>query len=233
MVTLLFTSIAILAFLIVVAYFWQKPAGQAKLDAFEDYAPLPRTPQPGGLFAEDQSLSEKRLLAQPNAAAERESLLQRAAAGDNTSADEAHKNFDRKVYDEILAALVVYADSDARLLSVLSHVTRNELPVSLQLAQAAIRSWENSPDRSSTPRTLHITALADDAKLYQSVVESALGFWRQGSLAGLSAAELRSLFDGEFWVLSNNTRSSGAGFILKHALAKARRELEAAASITK
>src|SRR6185295_19095587 len=159
----------------------------------------------------------------------RELLIERAATGDHSAADEAHKNFDRKVYDEILASLVKYADSDARLLSVLSHVTRNELPVSLQLAQAAIRSWESSPDRGSTPRTLHITALADDAKLYQEVVESALKFWRAGSLTGVSAMELRSLLDGEFWVLSNNTRSSGAGFIMKHALAKARRELEAAA----
>jgi hypothetical protein len=36
------------------------------------------------------------------------------------------------------------------------------------------------------------------------------------------------LFDGEFWVLSARTRSSGAGFILKRKLASARRELETA-----
>lgn len=225
MVTLLFTSIAILAFLILVAYFWQKPGTQSKLQAFEDYPALPRTTEPGGLFGADHHNLDQKLLSEPNPDRDRELLLQRAAAGDNSAADDAHKNFDRKVYDEILAALVIYADSDAKLLSVLSHVTRNELPVSLQLAQAAIRSWQRSPDRGSTPRTLHITALADDAKLYQGVVESALAFWRQGSLTGLSAAELRSLFDGEFWVLSNTTRNSGAGFILKHALSKARREL--------
>ena len=123
------------------------------------------------------------------------------------------------------------ADSDARLVSVLSHITRNELPVSKELAQAAIKSWENSPDRGSTSRTLHITALADDARLYQSTVESALKFWRAGLLLGVSAAELRALFDGEFWVLSTKTRNSGAGFILKRALAKARRELEAATRV--
>lgn len=231
MVTLLFTSIAVLALLALAVYFWQKPAKQSSLEGFEDYSALPRVSEPGGFFGEESS--EKKLLSTTNSASERESLLQRAAAGDNTAADDAHKNFDRKVYDEILAALVNYADSDARLLSVLSHVTRNDLPVSLPLAQAAIRSWESSPDRGSTPRTLHITALADDAKLYQSVVESALKFWREGTLPGISAAELRSLLDGEFWVLSNKTRSSGAGFIMKHALAKARRELEAAARVSK
>jgi hypothetical protein len=231
MVTLLFTSIAILAFLIVAVYLWQKPADQSKLQAFEDYPQLPPKTPPGGLFGAAPEAADQNLLGAPDAVSERESLLQRAAAGDNTAADDAHKNFDRKVYDEILAALVNYAETDAKLLSVLTHITRNELPVSLQLAQAAIRSWESLPDRGSTPRTLHITALADDAKLYQSVVESALKLWRQGSLTGVSAAELRSLFDGEYWVLSNNTRGSGAGFILKHALSKARRELEAAARV--
>lgn len=178
-----------------------------------------------GLFPDDNS---NQLTASNDAASAIPQLLERAAAGDNTAADEAHKNFDRGVYGEILAALVKQADSEARLLSVLSHVTRNELPITNELAQAAIQSWKNSPDRSSTARTLHITALADDARLYQNTVEFALNLWRAGSLSGVSAAELRSLFDGEFWVLSNQTRSSGAGFILKRSLAKARRELEAA-----
>ncbi|HXD33892.1 MAG TPA: hypothetical protein VN643_22425 [Pyrinomonadaceae bacterium] len=227
MVTLLFTSLIILAFLVVAVYFWQKPANQSKLEAFDDFVPLPQGTEPASLF--EASDSDQKLLATASLASERDALLKRAAAGDNTAVDDANKNFDRKVYDEILAELTKYADSDAKLLALLTHVTRNELPVSLQLAQAAIRSWESSPDRGSTPRTLHITALADDAKLYQEVVESALKFWRAGSLTGVSAMELRSLLDGEFWVLSNNTRSSGAGFIMKHALAKARRELEAAA----
>jgi hypothetical protein len=47
-------------------------------------------------------------------------------------------------------------------------------------------------------------------------------------LTGVSAAELRALFDGEFWVLSAQTRSSGTGFVLKRTLANARRELETA-----
>jgi hypothetical protein len=227
MVTLLFTSIVILAFLLVVVYFWQKPRNQPKLGAFEDYSPLPQV-EHAGLFETHSDTEERTLLPASSSRAARELLIERAATGDHSAADEAYKNFDRKVYDEILAALVRYADSDTKLLSVLTHVTRNELPVSLQLAQAAIRSWESCPDRASTPRTLHITALADDAKLYQSLVESCLQLWRQGSLTGISAAELRSVIDGEYWVLSNKTRSSGAGFVMKHALAKARRELEAA-----
>ena len=70
--------------------------------------------------------------------------------------------------------------------------------------------------------------MADDAALFQSTVESALNLWQRGLIANVSAAELRALFDGEFWVLSTRTRSSGAGFILKRKLASARRELETA-----
>ncbi len=231
MVTLLFTSIVILIFLVVAVYFWQRPSAQTKLEGFDDRLPLPVPREHPGLFG-DNSDGKTQLALDSNILDEqRELLLSRAAAGDNKAADEAHKNFDRRVYDEILRALVKQADSDARLVSVLSHITRNELPVSKELAQAAIKSWENSPDRGSTSRTLHITALADNARLYQSTVESALKFWRAGLLLGVSAAELRALFDGEFWVLSTKTRNSGAGFILKRALAKARRELEAATRV--
>ena len=172
------------------------------------------------------------LVADPTHVPSGQQLLERALAGDNSAADEAYKNFERATYDEILAALVKHADSDAKLLSLLTHVTRAEMPVTKDLARAAIRAWESSPDRSSTARTLHITALADDARLYQSTVESALKLFRSGSLNGVSAIELRALFDGEYWVLSNQTRSSGAGFMLKLALAKARRELEAAMRVS-
>jgi hypothetical protein len=75
---------------------------------------------------------------------------------------------------------------------------------------------------------LHIAALADDAAVYQRAVEVALRFWREGNLPDVSAQELRSILDGEFWILSSPTRSSGAGFLLKNVLAGARRELNAA-----
>jgi hypothetical protein len=227
MVTLLFTAIAILVVLVLAVYFWQKPSVQSKLAGVEEYAALPPN-KARGLFPD----TANELVADSTNVQSRQQLLERALAGDNSAADEARKNFDPATYDEILAALVRHADSDAKLLSLLTHVTRAEMPVTKDLARAAIRAWENSPDRSSTARTLHITALADDARLYQSTVQSALKLFRSGSLNGVSAMELRALFDGEYWVLSNQTRSSGAGFILKLVLAKARRELEAAMRVS-
>jgi hypothetical protein len=52
--------------------------------------------------------------------------------------------------------------------------------------------------------------------------------WRDGSLADLSAKELQSLFNSEYWVLSSRTRTSGAGFVLKETLSSASRELQLA-----
>jgi hypothetical protein len=74
---------------------------------------------------------------------------------------------------------------------------------------------------------LHVAALSNDAAVYQSAVESALEFWRERRPSEISAPELRSILEGEFWILSSPTRSSGAGFLLKRTLRSARRELEA------
>jgi predicted nucleic acid-binding protein len=93
-------------------------------------------------------------------------------------------------------------------------------------AEALIESFATSPDRNSTLKMLHTAALSDDAATYHNAVEAALRAWREQKLKELSAPDLQALFTSEFWVLSSSTRSSGAGFVLKRALASARRELE-------
>ena len=90
----------------------------------------------------------------------------------------------------------------------------------------AIRDFQNSPDRNTTPRLLHAAALADDAKNYGRAIELVLLSWRDGSLKDLSAAELQSVINSEYWVLSSRTRTSGAGFVLKQTLSDANRELQ-------
>jgi len=96
-----------------------------------------------------------------------------------------------------------------------------------QEAIKAIKAFQESPNRNSTANLLHITAVADDAKNYGRAVELILLSWRDGSLSDLSARELQSLFNSEYWVLSSRSRTSGAGFVLKETLAGANRELEA------
>ena len=93
-------------------------------------------------------------------------------------------------------------------------------------AIAAIRAFQESPDRSSTAKLLHAAASTDDAKNYGRAIELVLISWRDGSLSDISANDLQALFNSEYWVLSSSTRTSGAGFVLKETLANANRELE-------
>ena len=90
----------------------------------------------------------------------------------------------------------------------------------------AIRDFQRTPDRNSTAKHLHDAALSDDAKNYERAIELVLLSWRDGSLADLSAKELQSLFNSEYWVLSSRTRTSGAGFVLKETLSSANHELQ-------
>jgi len=164
--------------------------------------------------------------------AEKSALIARAQNDERSALDDAHQTKDAALYDRVLSELVKLADSDAKLLSLMSYVAKSELPVNAELANAAVASWQKSPDRTGTSKALHFAALSDDAEVYRGAVEQALQFWREGKLSDVSAIELRALFEGEFWILSSHTRSSGAGFVLKRTLDSARRELEAAASAT-
>jgi hypothetical protein len=125
--------------------------------------------------------------------------------------------------------------SDFRVNQLISppedHATEEPPKVDAQLfeqAIEAIREYQRTPNRNSTAKLLHAAALSDDAKNYERAIELVLLSWRDGSLADLSAKELQSLFNSEYWVLSSRTRTSGAGFVLKETLSRANRELELA-----
>ena len=90
----------------------------------------------------------------------------------------------------------------------------------------AIRDFQQTPNRNSTAKLLHAAALSDNAKNYERAIELVLLSWRDGSLADLSAKDLQSLFNSEYWVLSSRTRTSGAGFVLKETLSSANHELQ-------
>jgi hypothetical protein len=166
MVTLLITSVFVLALLAIAIYFWQKPANTSQT------IELP-APQPRGLFS-DFSLNQLRT--QPDIQPEEDTPKPDAAE--------------------------------------------------FEQAIMAIRDFQQSPDRRSTPKLLHVAALSDDAKNYERAIQLVLLSWRDGSLKDLSAGELQSLINSEYWVLSSRTRTSGAGFVLKQTLSDANRELQ-------
>jgi hypothetical protein len=227
MVTLLFTAAAILVLFGIGIYFWQRPAEA------DSARVLPPAPNARGLF--DSEFSTEAEETEHNALMfqQREELTKKARNGERGALEEAHRNGDPELYDQVLGELIQVSDSDPKLLSLLSFISQNELPVNRTLAEAVLVSWREAPDRGSTARALHFAALSDDADIYRGAVESALQLWRTDKLGDISAIELRTLFDGEFWVLSSRSRSSGAGFVLKRTLDGARRELEAVASAKK
>jgi len=224
MVTLFITAFAVLVLIGIGIYFWQKPAA--------DYSEnvLPPSPNARGLFADDaSSIAEENKRLALAASDLAESLIARAKKGEHSALDDAHLSNNSVLYDRVLTELVHVSESKPKLLALMSYVSQNDLPVNQSLARVAIASWKQAPDRSGTAKALHVAARSDDADTFREAVESALGFWREGKLEGVSAVELKALFDGEFWILSAGSRSSGAGFVLKRTLESARRELEAAA----
>jgi len=100
------------------------------------------------------------------------------------------------------------------------------------LPDELIESWRKSPNPASTTRLLHAAALSDDADTYRNVVELVLNVWQGEGISKMSAAELQNLLNSEFWLLSSNTRNSGAGFVLKRTLSRAKSELERANNST-
>jgi hypothetical protein len=225
MVTLLITSFLLLAGITYAVYLWQRPS--SKTDAGFSLPP-PRTVR---LFDDDLNEErERKLLGVENAASEqRRALLRRAGAGDKEALRDAHANADAALYDEVLNILVERADSEKRLLALVSYIARSDehLRVNSLLAEKFIESWKASPDRNETAKMLHIAALANEANVYQAAIETAYQFWRDRKLQQISATELRQLIESEFWILAPAVRNSGAGFVLKRKLAQLRRKLAA------
>ena len=222
MVTFLITSFFIIVLVAVALYFWQKPKQTDKTEL------LPPAPEPRGLFAPEDSENRKPLGKQPLPEGRRAEILALAQNGTKSALVEANRTQDDRLYDEVLSQLAAAAEGP-QLLSLVSYVSRNNLRVNNSLAEKFIESWKATPTRNSTAEMLHIAALSNNARTYTGAVEAAMQCWRNGNLADLPLPELRSLIEGEFWIISSRERSSGAGFLLKQTLADARRELELAA----
>jgi hypothetical protein len=236
MVTFLITSFLLLTAVIFVLYRWQRSAS----DEQTEYT-LPPAPRLRGLFGEDsvshgrRRLSGESLTVGRASTEQRESLLARAAEGEKAALLDVDASVDADLYEEVLNALVqraIQTDASGKgLLALASYITRQEgLRINAPFAEAIIESWKLAPDRGGTAKMLHLVARSDDARIYQRAVELAFQSWLDGRVQDLTATELRTLADGEYWTLSQPVRSSGAGFVLKRKLAEVRRELEEAAT---
>ncbi|HWW76997.1 MAG TPA: hypothetical protein VNZ44_16470, partial [Pyrinomonadaceae bacterium] len=156
-------------------------------------------------------------------------LRARAETGDLSALDEAHAAGDEAVYRSVLDGLVARAAGSQKALRALAaHVARGKgLRSSTALAELLLGEWRRGPTRAATAELLRVAALSDEASTFGSAVSEVLQSWEEGRLASVTAGELRSLFEGEYWLLSSESKRSGAGFVLKQKLADARRRLAA------
>ena len=219
MVTLLISSLVILGFLVLAIYLLQRPTA-----AQDDRLLTP--PEHRSLFS-DQVQSIQLEDGSENSSAQRAEIIARAKVGAHTLLLEAKALGDASFYEQVLDLLTAGA-TPPQLLSLASYIVRHDLPVNKTLAEKFVELWREAPDRESTAKMLHLAALSDNADTYRSAVASALNYHRNGKLSTITKDELKAIIEGEYWLLSSNTRSSGAGFVLKQTLTNARRELEAA-----
>src|SRR6185503_9413714 len=148
MVALLFTAVFIVGLLAIVLYFWAPRAHRSEQNL------LPPLQSLRGLFSDEHGIEPVALpVAQSEPEADRESahisLRERAKSGDKRVLNEAHALRDQRFYNELLDEFTAAVDGQATLLSLVSYITRNELPLNRRLAEAVITAWRNSPDRSS------------------------------------------------------------------------------------
>ena len=179
---------------------------------------------PDSLFGNEAPVSA------PDAAAQGRALLDRAARGDQTSLVEARAMRHAHLYDSVLDALLERSASCQQDFdNLVRHVLENgDLPANAKMAERLIEQFKTSPDRRRAAETVHLAAMSDEAAIFQRAVETILQLWSEGRIPGLSAEELRQVFESEYWVLGVEARQAGPGFTLRQRLAEVRRQLAAA-----
>ena len=156
-------------------------------------------------------------------------LVERAARGETAALTDAHATGDRKVYDEVLNALIDARLRQGNLNDLVNHIASNsELRGGVRLAHQVIQSWKLAPDRRSTIEMVHIAALSDDADTYGKAIEAALEAWQNKKLSGFKPEELIMLVESQYWELASEARSGGAGYALKRQIADVRRNVATA-----
>ncbi len=186
-----------------------------------------------GLFA-DKLAEEMKLLAEEDAGAVqvtgRQQLLERAAAGDLKTLNEAQALNEPQFYQQALRAILTQADGNPKLFqsTVEYIVSSRKLRSSREFAEATIALWAESPDRFSPGSVLCLAALADDERVFVCALDTAFRLWCEERIEKISAADFLATVESAYWLVAGDVRSSGAGFLLKQAIADVRRELAAA-----
>jgi hypothetical protein len=225
--TILFISILLLAVATFALHLWNRRPPPKEPDFF------PETRGFDGLFAEQHAEEMKRLAqaeAERRVQEERRNLLGRAAEGDLTTLDGACVYGDDAFYREILQTLVARAEGDEEALRSIADriVDSRALRSSGKFAAMMIERWSERPDRLSFVSALHLSALSDDAAVFERAISVALKFFREGRLPRVSGEDFLATVESAYWLIDAEVRNSGSGFFLKRLIVDVRRELAAA-----
>jgi hypothetical protein len=179
-----------------------------------------------GLFDEENQKGLEQWQREQRVAERRLNLLERAKQGDVTTLNEAHP--DAMLYSEVLDVLLDSGCQETVERCVKEISQSKELRASARLAERMIDEFKTSPDKKTLAQMLHLAALSDDAAVFEKSLVTAFESWQKGEVAGVSASQLLTLCESEYWVLASEARRSGAGFALKDSLSRIRRNLAAA-----
>ena len=151
--------------------------------------------------------------------------MERAALRELAALDEAAG--DRNLYNEVLDEFVRHAQtSHEALRSLVTHISESkQLRSNARLARALIEGLKQSAGRRAIADALHVSALSDDAAVYEQAVEKSVESWQSGEATELKSEDLLALIESQYWVLAPEARRSGAGFALRQALERCRRQL--------
>jgi hypothetical protein len=160
---------------------------------------------------------------------QREKLLTWASLVDFSNLDNRPILEDKKLWAkswqtaiEILTERAVSEDDVRRLTAF---CLSNAFDVNNNLVIAFQKIWASAPDARTTAEMFRLAAHADDAETFLEVLIEAEHFVKTGALSEFSAPEICELAESHRWLLSQSSRTSGAGFLIKEKMAELRREI--------
>lgn len=223
------------SFLLIYAVFvwWDVRSQKKEQETLHQLPPV----QFDGLFAEQYAQEARALDAAETRLRDeetRERLLDRAADGDRCVLDDAQTMSDRPFYKEVLQTLFTAADGDPKIMNSIAEyiVDSRKLRASREFAETMIELWRQSLIQCSLADILHLAALADDAEVFNRMLNVAWECWQEGSFPhgsrNVKAIDFLVSVESAYWLIDTEVRESGAGFSLKQDIAEVRRKLAAA-----
>lgn len=192
-----------------------------KIDSYDE------TPRLRGLFEPDeaelsvfQHEEEKRLevIRKQSSMEETERL---AASGDLSALRLAYESGDPGFYEKTLDTLIQSTD----MYDLEAHLVANELPANAVITKSLVNRFGQTASALDLTKALRLAASTNSAEIYLQTAEETVSFWDGHKQKEVSPETLLNLIDTHYWLLANEARISGAGFLLKEKLAGMRREI--------